>query len=445
MSRVLFLAYHFPPLGGPGTQRSIKFASNLPGLGYLPLVITGPGVSREHWEPRDDTLLAELPAEVEVVRARGPAPQAAPGRRERWLDRATPFARWWVSAAVAAGRLRAAECDVIYASMAPYETAVAAARLGQESGLPWIADLRDPWALDEMRVYPSAVHRERDLARMRDVLGSAHAIVMNTPAAVDALRTAFPELSLKPVVCIPNGYDARDFAGPPPASGRSGRLRIVHTGSLHTELGARHAGSRVARRLLGGSEDIDILARSHVHLLRALDSPALAGRVELHLAGALTAADRRANAGAAVPIHEHGYLEHADSVALLRSADLLFLPMHDLPAGVRARIVPGKTYEYLAAGRPILGAMPAGDARELLATSPVARLCAPTDADAMAAHVAAELEQVSRHGRRPDAWPEGIERYERGALAAEIAELFDRFVTRGARRATRAPTLRLVG
>ena len=79
MSRVLFLAYHFPPLGGPGTQRSIKFATHLPGLDHVPLVITGPGSSNEHWEPRDDTLLAELPPEVEVVRLRGPVPTAAPG------------------------------------------------------------------------------------------------------------------------------------------------------------------------------------------------------------------------------------------------------------------------------------------------------------------------------------------------------------------------------
>ena len=445
MSRVLFLAYHFPPLGGPGTQRSIKFATHLPALGHLPLVITGPGVSREHWEPRDDTLLAELPPEVEVIRVRGPVPTAAPGRRERWLDRATPFARWWVGSAVAAGRLRADECDVIYASMAPYETAVAAARLGQESGLPWIADLRDPWALDEMRVYPSTVHRERDLARMRAVLGSAHAIVMNTPEAANALRTAFPELSLKPVVCIPNGYDARDFAGPPPAHEPSEWLRIVHTGSLHTELGTRHAGSRIARRLLGGSANIDILARSHVHLLRALGSPALAGRVELHLAGALTGADRQASAGTAVPVHAHGYLEHAASVALLRSADLLFLPMHDLPTGVRARIVPGKTYEYLAAGRPILAAVPAGDARELVATSPGARLSEPTDARTMAEHVAAEVEHVARHGHRPDAWPAGIERYDRGALAEDLADVLDRFVSRGARLGTPRRALRLVG
>ena len=444
MSRVLFLAYHFPPLGGPGTQRSTKFAAHLPALGHLPLVVTGPGVSTSRWDPRDDTLLAELPPEVEVVRARGPVPEPGQGRRDRWLDRATPFSRWWVEAAVAAGRSRVGECNAIYASMAPYETAVAAARLAQESGLPWIADLRDPWALDEMRVYPSAAHRRRDLQRMRSALSSAHAIVMNTPEAAAAVRRAFPELGLKLVTWVPNGYDARDFAGRPPSDEREGPLRIVHTGSLHTELGSRHGTSRLVRSLLGGAEDIDILARSHVHLLRALEHPKLAGHVELHLAGALTPMDRQASAAAAVPVHEHGYLDHAGSIALLRSADLLFLPMHDLPRGRPARIVPGKTYEYLAAGRPILAAVPAGDARELLATSPVARLCAPTDVRAMTEHVATELEYVRSRGRRPDVFADGIERYERGALASELAGVLDRLVPRGAACGTRAPTLRLV-
>ncbi len=87
----------------------------------------------------------------------------------------------------------------------------------------------------------------------------------------------------------------------------------------------------------------------------------------------------------------------------MRSADLLFLPMHDLPAGRRAGLVPQKTYEYLAAGRPILAAVPDGDARDLLDASGVARLCRPADAAAMAAAVAAEAAAswTASAGRRP--------------------------------------------
>jgi hypothetical protein len=60
------------------------------------------------------------------------------------------------------------------------------------------------------------------------------------------------------------------------------------------------------------------------------------------------------------------YVPPAESVALIRLADLLFLPMRDLPPGVRVTIVPGKTYEYLASRRPILAAVSDGDARDLL-------------------------------------------------------------------------------
>jgi hypothetical protein len=95
--------------------------------------------------------------------------------------------------------------------------------------------------------------------------------------------------------------------------------------------------------------------------------PELRSVVEVHLVGRLTESDRRAIASDAV--HARGYLPHSECLDVVRSADLLFLPMHNLAPGHRARIVPGKTYEYLASGRPILAAVPDGDARDLLARS----------------------------------------------------------------------------
>lgn len=431
MRRVLFLAYFFPPLGGAGTQRSLKLVRDLPRRGYEPVVVTGPGVSSGRWDPEDAALARELPAGVEVIRITGSPPPGG-GRADRWLDRETQFARWWVREAIRAARPLLESVDVIYAAMSPYETALAASALADESGLPWVADLRDPWALDEMRVYPTDWHRRRDLTRMRGVLGSARAIVMNTPEAARAMLASFPELGLKPIVSIPNGYDPADFPERPALSGaRGGPFRIVHTGSLHTELGERHRKAQRRRRLLGGGAPVDILARSHVHLMAALrrlqrTAPAAARRVELHLAGVLTDADRRRAAGPWTRMH--GYLDHPASVALVRSADLLFLPMHDLPAGRRARIVPGKTYEYLGSGRPILAAVPEGDARDLLSAAPATHVCAPTNVDALAAAITAELEHTAAHGPRADTRAPGVERFERGAAAVALAALLDQVV-----------------
>ena len=125
-------------------------------------------------------------------------------------------------------------------------------------------------------------------------------------------------------------------------------------------------------------------------------------------------------------MREHGYLEHAQSVALMRSADLLFLPMHDIAAGRRATIVPGKTYEYLASGRPILAAVPDGDARDMLAGSPQARLCRPGDSVAMEAIIRAEVARWQERGPvRTEVVPDLLARFDRRRLAEELAATLD--------------------
>ncbi|HEV3403788.1 MAG TPA: hypothetical protein VG073_05830, partial [Gaiellaceae bacterium] len=149
MRRILFIAYHFPPIGYSGTQRSVKFVRYLPEHGFEPVVLTGPLHGGDI--PIDETLAHELAAGLLVLRARGPEPDARtgwPGRAERWFGLERPWSRWWVEAAVAAGREAAAGCDVIFATMSPFESAEVAARLALETGKPWVADLRDPWALD---------------------------------------------------------------------------------------------------------------------------------------------------------------------------------------------------------------------------------------------------------------------------------------------------------
>jgi glycosyltransferase involved in cell wall biosynthesis len=422
--RVLMLAYYFPPVGGGGVQRTRKFVEYLPQLGYRPVVVTGPDTrAKLEYAPGDDSLQSSIPDGTEVLRVPGPEPALSrlESRAERWLRIQERRVRWWIDGAVETGRAAAREADVIYASMSPFGSGQAAARLARESGKPWVADLRDPWALDEWLVYTTRLHRRAEMRLMRRTLASAAAIVMNTPEATAQLLRHFPELGDRPVVTIPNGFDPADFSGPGPVRG-DGTFRIVHAGWVHTAGGRRHRRLRLVRRALGGSvPGLDILTRSDVYLLEAVDRllaerPELRGAVEVHLAGvAAGAGDDRGVA------RRRGYLAHADTLALMRSADLLFLPMHDLPPGTRARIVPGKTYEYLATGRPILAAVPDGDARDLLARAGGVTLCRPSDVAAMARAIAARIDDGG--GVRDTAL---LRRYERSALTADLAGLFDR-------------------
>jgi glycosyltransferase involved in cell wall biosynthesis len=428
--RVLLLAYHFPPVGGAGAQRALHLVRHLDELGFEPIVVTSRGDRDGRFNPRDEALSLGLPARTRVLRVPGLEPHVAHGagwrvRGERLTGMPDSRTRWWIRGTLRAAAQINGGIDLIHAFLEPYETAFAASRLARRFGVPWIADLQDPWALDETRVHITHIHRLQDRWRMQRVLRTASTIVMNTPEAACALGEELPGLVGKPLACVPNGFDAAEWRGPDPVR-EAGVLRIVHTGTLHTEVGLAHRRSAHARRLLGGRvAPVDMLTRSHVFLLEAVESlmasrPDLTGRLEILLAGVLTPADLEV--AARYPfVRPLGFRPHHETVNLIRSADLLFLPMHDLPAGRRARLVPCKTYEYLASGRPILAAVPDGDARDLLAGQPGVHLCRPAEVAEMGRVVAALM--AGDRQQSVDRLPR-LARYERGALAAELAGLY---------------------
>jgi hypothetical protein len=443
MPRVLIVARHFPPIGGAGVQRTVGSMRHLPALGYEPVLVTGPGQQRGRWDFHDRELLARIPAGAAVHRLEGPEP-AGPSRAVARLEqvRQSPsrWVRWWVDEAVRLGLQVGADADVVLASCAPYETALAGARLAAELQVPWVADLEDPWALDEMRLQPTGLHRALDLRRMRRALGSASAVIMAAPEAARRVRSTMPELADRHVTGIPIGFEPDDFGGTT-AARRDGVFRIVHTGSLHTDFALRFRRSRRRRRLLGGAyPGVDFLTRSHVYLVDAVErllaaEPALRGGVELHLAGGLTANDRAVADGHPF-VRTHGLLPHSETVALMRSADLLFLPMQDLPTGTRAGLIPYKTFEYLGAGRPILAAVPDGDVRDMLARLERASLVRPADVEGMVSALRRRIGAAAPE--RPDADATAVRSLERRRCVAQIATVLDAVLGAGDRPARRA-------
>jgi glycosyltransferase involved in cell wall biosynthesis len=417
--RPLYLARHLQELE-PGWQVEI---------------LTGPGASSDRWSP-SDAALSYLGADLVVRRVEEPEPAGGNGRvrelAERWLRVPGPWSAWWAQNVERFGDGPAGGVDVIVATMPPYQTAPGAATIARHHRKPWIADLRDPWALDEMTIHATGLHRRLEARSMRTHLSSAAAIVTTTSEAARQIRDSFPDLADRPVVSIPNGFSAADFADPAP-SRKDGVFRIVHTGSLHTDLGNRQRAITGARRLVGGGAGAaDVLTRSHVFLVSAIEQllardPSLAPVIELHLAGVLSPADG-AEARRLPQVRLHGHVGHDAAVELLLSADLLFLPMQKMPPGVRATIVPGKLYEYLGAERPILAAVPEGDARDILAEAGSARICEPDDVAGMAAAIEAELRRWRSGGPAPRVSVSVLERFERRALAARYSELLNAVV-----------------
>jgi glycosyltransferase involved in cell wall biosynthesis len=422
------LARHFPPIGGAGVHRTVGSVRYLPVHGYEPVVVTGAPAHRDRWEPRDDELLASVPGHTAVHRVPG-EPAGSWSRSDRLRRLPAPWVRHWVAESVRLGSRVGRGTDMVYASCVPYETAFAAARVARTLGRPWVADLEDAWAFDEMRVLPSSVHRAIDLRQMRRALATASAVVMSAPEAAERVRSGMPELAARVIAGIPIGFEPADFAIAP-APRTPGTFRIVHAGTMHTDLGQHLRRTRRRRRLLGGAvAGLDILPRSHVFVVKAIETliacdPAVKGRIELHLAGDMTPEDVAATQHSAF-VYARGLLSHADTVALMRSADLLFLPMHELRTGERATLIPYKTFEYLAAGRPILAAIPDGDVRDMLAPLPVAEVVRPADVEAMAAAIRMRIAAADRSagGREPDVDPPPA--YQRATSVACIASVLD--------------------
>jgi hypothetical protein len=431
------LARFFPPIGGAGVHRTLGSVHHLPRHGYEPVVVTGPAqqAPRNRWEPTDLDLLARVPADAEIHRLPATEPSQDVSRVGRLLAVRPPLVRWWIEESARVGSRVGRDADVILASCAPYETAFAAARVARELGLPWIADLEDAWALDEMRVPPSALHRSLDVRRMRRALASASAIVMTAPEAALRVRRAMPELASR-VTGVPIGFERSDFRVPARAAADE-VFRIVHTGSMHTDFGGHLRRTRVRRRILGGSvPGLDVLTRSHVFLVEAIErllreEPSLEGRIELQLAGDLTPSDRAVSERHEF-VRELGLRSYDETVRLLRGADLLFLPMHNVPDGVRAGLIPYKTYDYLGAQRPILAAVPDGDVRDMLGMLPNATLVRPDDVDAMTGALRERLaaKRAAAGGREPDVAAPAA--YERRQSVAQIAGVLDAVRTRTA-------------
>jgi glycosyltransferase involved in cell wall biosynthesis len=443
MTKILFISYYFPPMGGAGVQRSQKFVQYLPGEGFLPVVVAGQDSAHEQ-SPGDRTLADGVPPDVRVYRM-GPPPARTAGQFRSRLERLFlipgSFSKWWIRNATETACRAGGDCRLIFATMSPYETAEVASEASRRLGIPWVADLRDPWALDEMQVYPSALHRRADLVKMERLLTTAAAIVMNTPDASAAVRAAFPRLRAKQIVTITNGFDRDDFARPV-APRTDNKFRIVHSGYLQTALGLQVRNRRLYHLLGGVTPGVDILTRSHVFLLEAVErwcaaKPAVRENLELLFAGQATEESLGVvkARGLSDVARFAGYLSHAESVRLVRTADLLFLPMHNLPVGQRCRIVPGKTYEYLASGRPILGAIPDGDARDFLQSSGISLLCRPDDVDGM----------IGALERAYNAWKSGdlvgrprhafIDQFERRQLTRNLADCFSTVLGASPRRA----------
>ncbi len=401
MKRVLIVAYYFPPIGGIGSIRLARFAELLPEFGWEPLVLA----PTETPHPADPTL--HYPEE-RVVRSRsieisrvgrlaGSAPSGDPTSSTRPSLRALgarvvaypdPQIGWFPGAVRAGLReLKSESFDAIYSSSFPVTAHLVAKTLARRSGVPWLAEFRDPWSAG----LPRIPHRRRALRLERRIAKRADAVAMPTPTwAAHFGRQWGTEVRI-----LPNGFDAAI----PHADAPAGRPVIAHLGTYYPgRQSLRPLWSRLRARA-----DRDPSAAPVVRFIGELPS---AARSELD------------EAGINELVEVTGLVGHDEALRLVASATAL------VAAGAVGRDpiargwVPAKLFEYVASDRPVLYlGDPAGDASTMLQAVGGCHVIDPSDEVGVDRALTAALEGT-RHVRAVDGMS-------RRARARDLASLLD--------------------
>jgi glycosyltransferase involved in cell wall biosynthesis len=425
--RLLLIAFYFPPAGGGGVQRTLKFCRHLPEFG-VDVDVLAP--TDPKWFALDQPLMREIPASTTVHRTpflgprstfRADVLRGATGVRraavqaryayERALvpDKAAPWAMTAIPAGVHIVRRR--RIDAIMTTSPPASVHLIGAAVAAATNVPWVADLRDSWLDHPHRSYESrGLRAKRSVVRRmaRTVARRASAVVAVTEPIAAEMRALHPGAAAKTHV-IGHGVDLDDFAGLDHVP--DDRFTIVHTGAFF--------GRRSPRAFLTAL--CDLLQRR----------PDLRGRVRARFVGDLRTTDREwaHTLGIDDAWEETGFVPFREAVAAQRAADaLLLLIPHNNGRG--DTIVSGKVYEYLASRRPVLAAVPPnGAAAALVRAAGAGEVVDADDAAAQSRALEGLVDRRDSAGLPDVALPDDLrERLSRRARAAELADVLHEVV-----------------
>ena len=365
MKRVLIISYYWPPTGGSGVQRWVKFTKYLPSEGWQPVIYTPENPEQL---AIDKSLAAEIPETVEVVKTRivepyelykkllrksGHSKEAVEvnpvnAQNKSFLQKVAMWVRGnlfrpdprclWIRPSVKFLKkyLEEHPVDLIVSTGPPQSMHMIALKLARQTGLPWIADFRDPWTKIFYFKHLSMTRAtERWHHKMeRKVLDEATAVVAVSPL----VQQEFQAMTQTPVELITNGFDECDFAAEKCTEAYGGPEKpfvITHTG-----LFAADGNPTVLWEVL--AEKCKVCDE-----FRKLLRINLIGKTDEQIIKAIC------DAGLEDNLNNLGYQPHAKAIEEQRQASLLILPLRKEPE--YKAVLPGKLFEYLASWRPVLG------------------------------------------------------------------------------------------
>ncbi|MFM9826605.1 glycosyltransferase family 4 protein [Flavobacterium sp.] len=359
--KILIITYYWPPAGGPGVQRWLKFVKYLPDFGVQPIVYIPENPT---YPIVDENLVKEVsdkaiilkhkifePYQLASFLSKNKTKEISSGiipnqKKQSFLDKVflwirgnlfIPDARFfWVKTSVAflEEYISENEIDTIVTSGPPHSLHLIGLQLKQKLDLKWFADFRDPWTTigyhKSLRLSSYAAKKHKALERQ--VLNTADTIIVTSKTT----KTEFQLITTKPIAVITNGYDTEK----------------VEKQALDSKFSLAHIGSFLSER------NPKVLWESLVELLHEI--PDFKLHLEIKLIGAVSQEVLETISGFGLNpyLNNLGYVSHSEAIAYQRKSQVLLLI--EINSEDTKSIIPGKLFEYMVSERPIIAIGPKG-------------------------------------------------------------------------------------
>jgi glycosyltransferase involved in cell wall biosynthesis len=430
MHKVLIITYYWPPSGGSAVLRWLKFAKYLREFGWEPVIYTP-----QNPEPQeiDNSLLKDVPPGLTVIQSRIWEPYTLykrlsgkkkedrlgvalmsthkkPGRFSKlslWI-RSNLFIpdprRCWVrpSIRLLTGYLKLNKVDVVITTGPPHSMHLIGMGLKRRTGIPWVADFRDPWTdIDfyrDLLLTRWADRRHKKLEKK--VLESADHVIAVSPG----MTKAFKAMGIRHVSTITNGYDTEPAGHGVPGSGK---FTLLHLGSLPSSRNPAILWEALSMLV---KENADFASNLEIRLIGKADR-VVRETVEKYELGAY--------------VVWQDFVPHDETPGIMTRASVLLLCINNTPNA--GGILTNKFFEYLSANRPIVALGPAdGDASAILAETKAGKIFEYGDTEGLKSHLFALFVLYSQHNLHVE--NQQIGKYARKNLTGLLSELLNKLL-----------------
>ncbi|MDC1068902.1 hypothetical protein OAQ99_07065 [Candidatus Kapabacteria bacterium] len=435
MKKVLVIAYYFPPSGGPGVQRVLKHIKYLKDFGWSPVVLT---VSNGQFPARDESLLQEIPDDVEVHRTKifepydiyraftGKKKGSAidvnvikkEGQKRSFTESIAEFIRatffipdarvGWLNSAVKKGSelIKEKNIEAIYSSSPPYTCSLIAKKLKKKFDLPWVAGFRDPWtgfiSSPKRWLLPSAIDKRME----KNVFKSADSVECAWQGIIEDAINKYPELDRSKFHHVPNGFDSADFPTLKNVTEFNDKFTLTYTGSMY--------GRRNPEALF--------LALEELINEKLVDSNKISLQFIGRFGNEVKKMFESVTFSSSLVLLD--YMAHKKSIEHLMRSDATLLIVDESKES--EYIVPGKIYEYLGVGKPVFVISPeTGAISQLIKETNGGLLAHQSNIPNIKANFLEYYSKWQKKEKLIEAKKEEIQQYERRNSTKKLSELLN--------------------